>query len=140
MASIAVNPLVLKDVVLTFGTNSYEEHVSNVTFTPTASVLTWKGLTPTSVHSAVTTATWAAALTYVQDFETADSLAVYLFNNEGEEVNVTFKPRSGSGPSFTATLTITPGAIGGAIDAYSEATVTLGCKGKPVLVPAAATV
>lgn len=136
MASIAVNPLVLKDVVLTFGLNSYEEHVSNVTFTPSASVITWKGLTPTSVHSAGTTATWAASLTYVQDFETTDSLAVYLFNNEGEEVEVTFKPRSGSGPSFTATLIITPGAIGGAVDTFGEATVTLGSKGKPVLVPA----
>lgn len=136
MAAIAVNPLVLKDVVFSVGTDSYEAHVSNVTFTPSSSVLTWKGLTPSSVHSAGTAATWTADLTYIQDWETPNSLSAYLYENEGEEIEVTFKPRSGSGPSFTVTVIVQPGAIGGAVDTFGETSVSLGCKGKPVLVPA----
>ncbi|TFC94573.1 hypothetical protein E3T28_14825 [Cryobacterium sinapicolor] len=140
MAQIAVNPLVLKDVVISFGTDSYEAAVSNVTFTPSASTITWKGLTPAAVYSAATAATWAADLTYVQDWETVNSLSRFLFDNEGAEVAATFKPRSGSGPSFTAILIVTPGAIGGAVDSFGETSVSLGSKGKPALVAAVATV
>lgn len=134
MVAIAVAPLVLKDVVLTLGTDSYEKHVSEVRFTPSASTISWTGLGGNTVTD-VATATWAAALGYVQDWETVDSLSQYLLANEGLSVEATFKPKSGSGPSFTATLTITPGAIGGAVNAYATTQVTLGST-KPVLVPA----
>jgi len=133
MVAIAVAPLVLKDVTLTLGTDSYEKHVSEVRFTPSASTISWTGLGGNTVTD-VATATWTAALGYVQDWETVDSLSQYLLANEGESVEATFKPKSGSGPSFTATLTITPGAIGGAVNAYATTSVTLGST-KPVLVP-----
>lgn len=135
MATIAVHPLVLKDVLLTVGTDNYEAHVSSVTFTPSASTVTWKGLTPTSVHTAGTTATWTVDLTYVQDWDTPNSLSAYLFDNEGEEVTVTFEPVNG-GDSFGATIIAAPGAIGGAVDTFGETTVSLGVKGKPVRTPA----
>lgn len=136
MAQIAVNPLVLKDVVLSFGTDSYEKHVSGVTFTPSSDTITWQGLTPDSKSTDVTAADWTCQLDYVQDWETEDSLSRFLFENEGEEIAATFKPRSGSGPSFTANLIVTPGAIGGVVNAYATTSVTLGSD-KPVLVPAA---
>ncbi|WP_157001433.1 hypothetical protein [Agromyces laixinhei] len=135
MAQIAVNPLVLKDVVLSFGADSYEKHVSGVTFTPSSSTITWQGLTPDAKFTDVTAADWACQLDYVQDWDTADSLSQYLYENEGTEVAATFKPRSGSGPSFTAELVITPGAIGGVVNSYATTSVTLGST-KPVLVPA----
>ena len=135
MAQIAVVPLVLKDVTLTLGTDTYEKHVSEVRFTPSASTISWTGLGGNTVTD-VSTATWTATLGYVQDWETVDSLSQYLLANEGESVAATFKPKSGSGPSFTATLTVTPGAIGGAVNAYATTQVTLGST-KPVLVPAA---
>ena len=136
MPQIAVNPLVLKDVLLSLGLDSYEKHVSGVTFTPSASTINWQGLTPDSKFTDVTAADWTCQLDYVQDWETVDSLSQYLFENEGLEIEATFKPRSGSGPSFTATLVITPGAIGGVVNAYATTSVTLGST-KPVLVPAA---
>jgi len=134
MVQIAVSPFVLKDVTLTLGTDSYEKHVSEVRFTPSASTISWTGLGGNTVTD-VATATWTATLGYVQDWETVDSLSQYLLANEGESVEATFKPKSGSGPSFTATLTVTPGAIGGAVNAYATTQVTLGST-KPVLVPA----
>lgn len=138
MAVIDVNPLVMKDVTLIFGGtsgNDYKKHVDSVTFTPTSEQVTWTGL-GSNTHSDVTTATWVAAIQYVQDWETADSLSQYLFENEGATVAAEFHPRSGSGPSFTADLIVTPGAIGGAVNVYAVTTVNLGCKAKPVLVPA----
>lgn len=135
MAQIAVAPLVLKDVILEIGTDDYRKHVDQVTFTPSASSVTWTGL-GANTHTDVSTATWVLTLNYVQDWDTANSLSRYLFDNEGETVEVSFSPKSGSGPAFTANVVITPGAIGGSVNAYATTSVTLGSD-KPVLVPAA---
>lgn len=139
MPVIEVDPLVLKDVTLILGDPvtgpDFKKHVDSVTFTPASAQVTWTGL-GSNTHSDVTTATWTVALNYVQDWETTDSLSQYLFSNEGQTVQAEFAPRSGSGPSFRAEVIITPGAIGGAVNVYAVTTVTLGCKAKPVLVPA----
>lgn len=132
MVSINVTPLVLKDVTLTIGTNGYEKHVSSVTFTPKASTIEWQGLTPSAKFTDVTAASWTCVLEYVQDWDTTDSLSKYLFANEGTTKAVVFKPKSGGTPSFAANLTITPGAIGGKVNAFATTTVTLGSD-KPVL-------
>jgi len=135
MVAIAVTPLVLKNVTLTIGTDGYEKHVDAVTFTPSASSVTWTGLA-NNTFTDVSTATWVLTLNYAQDWTTVNSLSAYLFANEGLTKAVVFKPTNGSGPSFTADVVVTPGAIGGAVNAYSTASVTLGVNGKPVLVPA----
>ena len=136
MVQISPQPFVLKDVLLVIGADNYEKQVSTVEFAPTASIVSWKGLNPTAVYTDVSNATWVCNLTYAQDWETPNSLSGVLFDSEGTTKVVTFKPKSGSGPSFTATLTITPGTIGGAGDATAVATVSLGVVGKPVRVPA----
>lgn len=132
MAQIAVVPILLKDVVLTLGTDSYEKHVSEVLFTPSSSIVNWAGLSPTSVFSFPTKATWTCQLTYAQDWATTNSLSKYLHDNEGEDVAATFDPVNG-GPTWAATLYIVPGAIGGALNAVATATVVLGVSGKPTL-------
>lgn len=137
MAEIAVTPLTLTDVVIDIDGNDYGAAVSSVAFTPSASNVTFKGLKPGAVFTDVTNATWTCDITYAQDWDSATSLARYLFDNAGDAVDATFRPRTGVGPSFDATLLITPGAIGGAVDATATATVSLGVRGKPVLVPAA---
>lgn len=135
MSKIAVNPFVLKDVLFSIDVDNYEAHVSQVEFVPSSSVQTWQGLSPESVHTDASTPTWQCTLAYAQDWETEDSLSRYLYENEGQTKPVKLRPRSGSGPSFTADLIITSGAIGGTVNAFAVATVTLGCKGRPELVP-----
>ncbi len=137
MAVLEVQPLVLKDVELIIAAagDDYRKHVSGVVFTPTAAAITWNGLGLNS-HTDQGIATWIAALTYVQDWDSASSLARYLYEHEGETVPMTFRPRSGVGPSFTANVAITPGAIGGLVNTFAETTVNLGSD-KPVLVAAA---
>lgn len=134
MAEITVDPFVLRDVIFNVGTDGYKAHVSQVTFTPTSSVVTWQGLTPTAAFSFGTNATWTCDLEYAQDWSTANSLSRYLFENEGEEIAVTFEPVAGD-PGIAATLIVTPGAIGGAVNTVAVATVSLGVKGKPTLDP-----
>jgi hypothetical protein len=135
MSIIQIQPLVLKDFVLNIGTDQFEKNVSSVTFTPAASTITWQGGTPDASFTDTGRATWTAAIAYAQDWDTAGSLSQYLYTNEGATVPAVFRPRNGVGPSFSTSLTITPGAIGGDVNAVSVATVTLGVSGKPQLIP-----
>lgn len=141
MAEIAVDPFDLKDVDLEFDPagvdHNFKAHVSTVQFVPTSSTSTWKGLAPSAVFTFGQKATWTCRMDFAQDWETTNSLAQYLLANEGEEVDVSFTPRSGQGPSFTATLILAAPPIGGTVDQAAVGSVTHGVKGKPVLVPAA---
>lgn len=119
-------PLVMKDAVMTIAADSYEKHLSGVRFEPATSVITWQGLTPDATFTDVAGATWTCVLAYAQDWSMANSLSRYLFDNEGKAVEATFRPKRGEGPSFAATVTITPGTIGGDVNATAVATVTLG--------------
>jgi hypothetical protein len=131
MATIDVQPIYLKDVLLTVASDEYSKHVSSVALTPSTSSATWKGLAPDAVYSNIGTATWVADLTFAQDWNTADSLSAYLFENEGEEVTLTFEPINGVSGTWTATVIIAPGAVGGAVDSFAEATVSLPIQGRP---------
>lgn len=134
-----VQPLVLKDVIAKIGNAEmdYRKSFSKIEFTPSSSSSTWTGL-GLNTHTDNATATWQANLTYVQDWDSADSFSRFLHDHEGETVPMEFAPRSGSGPSFTADIVITPGAIGGTVNAFAETSVALGVDGKPTLVPAVA--
>lgn len=134
MVDIAVSPLVMKDAVLNFPTDNYSAAASAITCTPTSSAITWAGLALNTITDS-SAATWAVAITYAQDWETVNSLSQYLHANEGNEVAMTFGPKNGSGPTFTVTVIVVPGAIGGTVNTVAETTVTLPAKGKPVLVP-----
>lgn len=136
MAQIAIEPIILTNVLMTIGTDDYAKHVSRVEFVPTASIVNWKGLNPTSVFSKTTRATWVCNLEYAQDWETEDSLSQYLHDNEGAEKAVVFEPEAG-GASVAATVQIVPGSIGGAVDTVPVASVSLGVNGKPAITPAA---
>jgi hypothetical protein len=133
MSQINVKARVFKNYLLKIGTDNYEKHVSAVLLTPSSQVVTWKGAHPDAVVTDSTTPTWTCQLDYAQDWETANSLSVYLLNNEGKHVDVEFSPL-GSGPKFTATIILTSGAIGSAIDAIGTASVTMGVDGRPVFV------
>lgn len=132
MASVAVTPLFMKDVLFQVGTDSYEKALSQVEFVPASSVETFTALSPGAVYTDASPATWTCVLTFVQDWGTADSLCNYLFDNEGSTVSATFEPIAG-GPTITADIVIVPGSIGGTIGGATTSSVTLGVVGKPVI-------
>lgn len=133
MAEVGVQPLVLKDVVLNIGTDDFAAAISSAVLTPAASIVTWKGLKPSSVHSFPTAATWTGDFEYAQDWSDPDSFSMYLYEHEGETIEgVTLEPQSGVGHRWTFDLIIVPGQVGGAVDTVGTATVSLGITGKPV--------
>jgi len=135
MADITPEPLFLSNSIATIGTDNYEAAINSATFTPSTSTVTFKGLKPGSVFTRQTAATWVCELQFVQDWETVGSLSNYLHEHEGESVQFVLVPEA-DGPTVTATIIITPGAIGGAVDTFGVATVSLGVDGKPVIAPA----
>ena len=128
-----VSPKVLKDIDLVIDVDNFAAHVSSAAFVPSAAQQQWKGMKPSATFTDVGTATWVCTLELAQDYEDTASLSSYLLDNEGETVAATLVPRSGSGVGFSANLTITPGQIGGAVDAFGTASVSLGSS-KPVRV------
>lgn len=135
MATIAVAPFVLKDVVFTVGTDDYEKHVSTVRFAPQTSVVTWKGLSPDATFTDTTAPTWTCEISYAQDWSTTNSFCQYILTEAGTEKSVIFRPKgTGTGlPSFAATLIIAPGEIGGDVDSVAVSSVTMGVVGSPTL-------
>lgn len=136
MAKIAANPRILRKYDLTVDVDDYEAATEQVLFQPAVQTATWTGGDGTT-HSDASPSTWTCTIGYVQDWDTPGSLGEYLLANEGEQVTVTFRPRSGTGPSFTSTITVIPGAIGGTNGAWPTTTAAMPCT-KPTLVPAAA--
>ncbi|WP_419817003.1 IPT/TIG domain-containing protein [Glaciibacter flavus] len=137
MTQISPQPIVLKDVLLQIGADNFEKQVSQATLTPSASAQTWQGLSPTAMYADIPFATWQLELNFAQDHETAGSLSSYLLANEGLTVSGVLKPRAGFGPSYQVTLILTPGAIGGQVNAWAESKVTLPVRGKPTPVTTA---
>lgn len=143
MTVLTVQPMVLKEVDLLFvdidaespaDADDFAAHCSSVTFTPSGGTVTWNGLKANSFTDA-TVPTWAVGLDYAQDWESPKSLSRFLYENEGKRFNVAFAPSAGKAPTFTGVVIVTPGAIGGAVNAVATASVTLGMDGRPILAP-----
>lgn len=134
MPQIDVAPRAQKNLKLTIGLDTYEKHVSNVQWLPAGSTIEWRGGTPDAVFTDVTSPTWTANITLVQDWETEDSLANFLLDMAGEKVEVKYKPDADGRFEITATITLAPPAIGGAVNEFNESTVAMGST-KPVRTP-----
>ncbi|ONI63906.1 hypothetical protein ALI44B_04580 [Leifsonia sp. ALI-44-B] len=131
MVAIAPKGRVFKNYLLKIATDSYEKAINSAALTPTVPVAKFKGGTPDAVIVDTGIPEWKLDLSYLQDWETAGSLSIYLNNNIGKQVAMEFSPH-GTGPKFTATVLITPGAVGGAVDAFGVSTVSLEVVGQPV--------
>ena len=134
-----VSPFNIVEAALTakIGTASavgFTQHVSNVLATPTTTSSTWKGMSKAAIFRFISAAVWDLQMGFAQDWSTT-GLSRFLYDNEGKECVFSFAPVAG-GAGFSVTVTITPGAYGGAVDATGEATVTMPVKGRPTLLTA----
>jgi len=135
MAAVAVAPFVLKDTVFTVGgTDQFEAHCSQIEFAPSTSTLQWQGLTPSASFTDSSSPSWSATLSVAQDWTTPGSLSQYLFQHQGETIDVTFVTNDGAG-TWAASLIIAPGSVGGQVNAYAVQTVNLGVSGQPTFTP-----
>lgn len=133
MSQIVSAPFVLRDCTVKLGaTDTYEAHLNRVRFVPSSQTVTWQGLSPAASFTGSGRATWTCELAGVQDWETANSLAQYLTDNDGEQIPVEFLPQIGSGlAKFTGTIIAAPVEVGGEVNAIPQFTVTLGMTGAP---------
>jgi hypothetical protein len=133
MALITPAPLYYDDVVLTIDGDDYAPAAAKATLDPSVSTAMFHGLKPGSDFPA-SSVDWSLALSFAQDWTSTASLSRYLFANQGTEVAVTLKPKTGEGPEFTMTVHIVPGSVGGDTRAFATTDVTLPLVGVPVLV------
>lgn len=75
-----VNPLFMTNASVTIDGVEQADAVSNVTFTPTSSAITFKGISGL-VSQSQGSETWSVSLTYAQDYTVATSLVVCLQNS-----------------------------------------------------------
>jgi hypothetical protein len=130
------SPIILGTSTLTIDGTAYATQISKAVWTPTSATTTWTAIDGTTftINQA---ATWVLELTFAQDWNTpTGSLSRFLHGAEGTSKVAVFKPIGAETETVTATITITPGAIGGDTTAVAEATVTMGST-KPVLNAAA---
>jgi hypothetical protein len=122
---MAFAPIFLKDCVLSLGGTEFQAEVSSAAFTPSTTSAVWKGLTPTSRHTATAT-DWNLDLSVGQDYDTAASLSRYLLEHAGETVEGQLTPKDG-GQGYSANVAIAPVAIGGPVETFAEGTVSMPC-------------
>lgn len=143
MSQIAVKPHVLKDIVLRIEEDDYEAHVSSALLSPSTDVpvLKWQGMTPAASFSEAGSVTtdWSFSINAAQDWETADSLTRYLFDNAGQVKPITLTPQRGKGTSFAFNATIVPSQIGGDVNTVAVSPVTMPVDGTPVPSPVVVT-
>jgi len=120
------SPIFMKDAVFEISGTDYAGEVSSVRFTAASSQVDFKGLKPASKFTESTDPTYTCVVAYGQDFENAQSFANALLDLAGTTVPVTFVPKASGTVQFTANLSIIPGDIGGDVDTYATASVTLG--------------
>lgn len=131
-AVIEVKPFVLSDFVFAVTALGFQKAISQCEFQPQGGMVSFKGGTPDAQFTFATTPTWQLVLAYAQDWSSQNSLAKFLFNNQGQAVDATFTPVAG-GPVISAKIVISAGPIGGAVDAVQVGSVTLGVVGKPTI-------
>lgn len=131
MASVDLTEPVYMDLAtLKIDADNYESAISSAQFTPTSSVV-FTGINGRKISKGK----WTLAVDHAQDWKTATSLSNYLHAHEGESKEVVLIPEGG-GPSFTATIAIAAGTIGGPADTLAASSVSFESS-KPVITPAA---
>lgn len=113
------------------GTDDYTAHISAFEFQPnqpTSSV--------TDIAGTVTNfggkSGYALAIGLFQDWETANSLSLYLFDHDGEDMATSITVPGGT---WAATVVAAAPHIGGTGNQPATSSLTLQVKGKPVFTP-----
>ena len=113
------------------GTDGYKAAIESAVLTPT---------TPTEVFRDIgggfsTVAgppEWDLTLSFAQDLKTTNSLTQYLITNQGAKKTIVYTPLA-TGKSFTVTVLIIAGAVGGPANAIAKSSVKLLVDGQPTI-------
>lgn len=104
--------------------NDYAGSCSSVRAEPGGSTSTFYGMKPRAVYSE--RGDWQLAIAFADDYDAADSLWSFLYDHEGEQATIEFRPRA-DGVGFSVDATLLSGGIGGETRNVATSTVTLEC-------------
>ena len=116
---------------ITVGTDGYKAAVTSAELVPT---------TPTEVirdiGGGITVVSgppeWALGLNFMQDLKTTNSFSQYLITNQGTKKTIVYTPLA-TGKTFTVTVLIIAGAVGGPANAIAKSSVKLLVDGQPTI-------
>jgi hypothetical protein len=111
----------------------YANQCTSVVLTPDQSTQTLRTMVPDGVVQDVDSAVWTCSINGVQDYKAAQGLARLLTDMAGEQLDIVFTPRKGTG-NTTATVTVVAKAVpfGGEQGNFTTFDVELPCIGEPV--------
>lgn len=121
----------MKDSLITLDGTEYPGETTKAQLTPSQTVNQQLTLNPTYVLTDVDTPTWTWDVGGPQNY--IDGIAKYLFDHQGEEIDVVMVPRRGTGNvswSFTVIGMAVP--VGGDRGAWNVFDISLAVVGQPV--------
>lgn len=124
------NPTFMTESKVTLNNTDYAAEVSGFRLTPSYATASFKGLKKGSTYQASGLASWVLTINFGQDHAAATSLSTYLFENEGKTIPFDVAPLAG-GTGFAGNAIAQAGDIGGDVDQFGNATVSMPVLGKP---------
>lgn len=124
---------VLRDATFTVEATDYANQCTSVVLTPEQATQTLRTMVPDGVVQDVDTAVWTCSINGVQDYKAAQGLARLLTEMAGEQIDIIFTPKNGTG-NATATVTVVAKAtaFGGEQGTFTTFSVELPVVGAPV--------
>ena len=122
---------VLRDALFTVAGTDYANQCTSVVMTPEQETQTLKTMVPDGIVQDVDTATWTLNVNGIQDFTTAQGLARYLTDHDGEQIAIVFEPKKG-GVSATVTAVAKATPFGGEQGTFVTFDLQLPMIGYPV--------
>jgi hypothetical protein len=113
------------------GTDNFEKHVNNVTFTPTVSRQSWQGGTEDSFIESEDLTGFTANIDLGNDYDNPDSLYHLIRANAGDTAEIEWQPNPDSPYTETATITFPHLTIGGPRGQYHQQSIAC-MSSKPV--------
>ncbi len=132
---VEVEPIYLDNAALIISAFDYAAAASKIECQPSIKTSTFRGMKKTASYTNTQVESWALAIDFAQDFQTAESFSNMLFDRQGEKVTIEFAPIEG-GQAWLIDVQLVPGGIGGAGGGHATTSISLGALGQPRRKPA----
>jgi hypothetical protein len=124
---------VMRNASVKFGGTEYANQVSKARFVPDTPIQTMRTLVPDGIVQDVDSTAWTLELSGIQDLVTAQGLARYLFENEGDTVACLVQPRASAGVVVGCNVILVPTELGGEQGDWAQFEIELPVIGAPTL-------
>ena len=113
------------------GTDGYKAAIESAVLTPTTPTEVFRDIGG-GISTVAGPPEWDLTLSFAQDLKTTNSLTQYLITNQGAKKTIVYTPLA-TGKSFTVTVLIIAGAVGGPANAIAKSSVKLLVDGQPTI-------